>query len=149
MKRKTLVRIHLVATMIAAATIATFFCSSLAAEINGDELLIRTVKKGIVLSLPILVIAMPTLGITGNKLAGSSQNPIVFLKKRRMKLVLINGIMLIALACFLFYRSHFRAIDSIFMVAQAVEFILGLTNLVLIGLNIAGGLKLSGGPKST
>ena len=37
MKRKTVVRIHLVATIIAVVTIATFFTISLIAEIRGDQ----------------------------------------------------------------------------------------------------------------
>jgi len=144
MKRKNLVRIHVIATIIAAITIASFFISSLAAEINGSETAIREVKKVILFSLPVLLIAMPALGATGNMLAGKSQNPIVLAKKRKMKFVLINGLTLISLACFLYYRSHYQTIDGIFFAAQLTEFAFGLTNLTLIGLNIKSGFQLSG-----
>ena len=144
MKRKTLVKIHVIATVIAIMTIATFFVSSLVAEINGSETFLRKVKAAILFSLPILLITMPALGVTGNKLAGKSQNPTVLAKRKRMRFVFVNGITLITLACFLYYRSHYQTIDSIFLVAQVAEFALGLTNLTLIGLNIKSGLQLSG-----
>ncbi len=144
MKRKTLVKIHIVATVIATLTIATFFVSSLAAEINGNETFIREVKEAILYSLPAMLIAMPVLGITGKKLSGKSQNPIVLAKRQRMRFVFVNGLGLIALACFLYYRSQYQTIDSIFIVAQVAEFALGLTNLTLIGLNIKSGFQLSG-----
>jgi hypothetical protein len=87
---------------------------------------------------------MPALGATGNILAGKSQNPIVLAKKRRMRFVFVNGLTLISLACFLYYRSHYQTIDGVFLAAQIAEFVLGLTNLTLIGLNIKSGFQLSG-----
>jgi hypothetical protein len=147
MKRKSLVRIHIIATIIAATAITSFFISSLAAEINGSETTIRKVKEVILYFLPVLLVAMPALGITGNILAGKSLDPIVLAKKRRMKIVFVNGLILITLACFLYYRSHYQTIDSIFLTAQLTEFALGLTNLTLIGLNVKSGFQLSGSLK--
>lgn len=144
MKRKTLVKIHIAATMIAALTIATFFISSLIAEIQGDEILIKAVKTGIFYSLPILFLAMPTLAISGNKLANHSRHPDVLQKQRRMKFIIINGMLLITLAVFLYYRANYHAIDNSFLIAQLAEFAFGFSNLVLISMNIKTGLKLSG-----
>ncbi len=144
MKRKTLVKVHIIATVVAMTTIATFFISSLVAEINGSETVIKNVKKAILYALPVMLVAMPALGVTGNKLCGKSQNPIVLAKRNRMRLVLVNGVGLISLACFLYYRSHYQTIDAIFFVAQVAEFALGLTNMALIGLKIKSGFQLSG-----
>lgn len=144
MKRKTLVIIHITATIKAACTIALFFLSSLIAELMSDEEIIRTVKASIFYSLPVLFFSMPTLAISGRKLAGHSQHPDILKKMARMKLMVFNGIILIALASFLYYYSNYYAIDSTFLYAQIVELILGFTNLLLIGLNIQDGLKLSG-----
>jgi hypothetical protein len=144
MKRKTLVRIHIAATITAVLTIVSFFISSLIAEISGDETIIRNVKEAILFLLPLLLVAMPASGITGSKLAGKSQNRILLLKKKRMIFIFINGVTLIALACFLYYRSHHQTIDGVFWGAQVAEFVLGLTNLILIGLNIRSGFQLSG-----
>ncbi len=144
MKRKIIVRIHIVATVVATVTIATFFLFSLAAEVKGEETFIKKVKQGILYSLPLLIVAMPILKITGNKLAGKSQNAIVLAKQKRMKFVLLNGIALLSLACFLYYRSRYQTIDGVFIMAQVAELLLGLANLVLIGLNTKGGFQLSG-----
>ncbi|HEX2533948.1 MAG TPA: hypothetical protein VHK69_09450 [Chitinophagaceae bacterium] len=144
MKRSTLVKIHVTATVVATLTIAFFFTSSLAAEINGSPLLIRKVKEVILFSLTLLLLAMPALGITGNKLAGNSQHPTVLAKRKRMRFVLGNGMILITLACFLYYRAHHHPLDHIFLGAQVAELILGLANLTLLGLNIRSGFQLSG-----
>ena len=144
MKRKTIVRVHLIATIIAATTIATFFTVSLIAEIRGDEFFIKSVKAFILYALPIMIVSMPALAITGNKLAGQSKNHLVNLKKNRMKFIMINGIVLVSLAIFLYYRSHFQRIDSVFLAFQIAEFIFGLTNLTLISLNARNGMQLSG-----
>lgn len=144
MKRKTVLAGHLTATFVAVVTISSFFAFSLTAEINGDTELIKNVKEGILFSLPLLLFSMPVLNLTGNKLAGNSQNPGVKTKRKRMKFILWNGMALTSLAFFLYYRSHYHTIDGIFLAAQIAEFVLGLTNLALIALNIKSGLQLSG-----
>ena len=144
MKRKTILRAHLIATIVAVITISTFFVISLFAEIKGDKILIKSVKAFILYALPIMVLAMPVLKITGDKLAGKSKNPAVLAKAKRMKIVILNGIGLISLAVFLYYRSHYHMIDNIFLRAQIAEFVLGLANLTLIIINAKSGMQLSG-----
>ena len=135
MKRKKLVTIHLIATIVAVLAISTFFTISLIAEIKGNDDFIRSVKAFILYALPIMVLAMPTLKITGDKLAGKSKSPLILAKIKRMKLVLMNGMILISLAIFLYYRSHYQQIDSVFLIAQIAEFAFGLFNLSLIFMN--------------
>ncbi|PPK87682.1 hypothetical protein CLV84_0632 [Neolewinella xylanilytica] len=144
MKRNTLLTVHLIATIVAALTIATFFSLSLFAELKGDDGIIRSVKAFILYAMPIMILAMPTLKITGDKLAGKSKSPLVLAKVKRMKLILVNGICLVSLAIFLYYRSHYQSIDSVFLLAQIAEFIFGLANLTLIVLNARDGMQLSG-----
>ncbi len=144
MKRKTIIKAHIIATSIAVLTIGCFFSFSLIAEIMGNQEFIKQVKTGILYCLPILVIAMPILGITGKKLAGKSQNPIVTTKMRRMKFVAFNGIILISLAIYLYFRATNNNIDSTFLYVQIIELLFGAINLTLIGLNIKAGMKLSG-----
>ena len=144
MKRKTILRAHLIATIVAVITISTFFALSLFAEIKGDKILIKSVKAFILYALPIMVLAMPALKITGDKLAGKSKNPAVLAKAKRMKFVILNGIGLISLAVFLYYRSHYYMTDNIFLMAQIAEFVLGLANLTLIIINARSGMQLSG-----
>ena len=148
MKHKHLVTIHVVATVIAFSTITIFFTSSLIVEIRGNLEEIQLVKKSILLALPLLLLAMPALAISGNKLGGKSSNPVIVGKKKRMKIMVINGVMLIALAILLYYRSHAVGIDAVFGFLQLVEFSLGLINLTILGLNAKAGLVLSGTGKN-
>lgn len=144
MKRNQLLLLHIIATALAVITIGSFFTLSLRAEIIADEALIKATKTGILYALPILLIVMPTLAITGKKLAGKSKSPIVLMKSKRMNLIMVNGILLVSLVIFLYYRSNFESIDTVFFYAQIAELFFGLSNLTLIGLNIKSGLQLSG-----
>lgn len=144
MKRKNIVKAHLIATIIAALTILTFFSTSLYAEIKGDIELIKSVKAFILYALPIMILAMPILKITGDKLMGKSKNPTILAKAKRMKFVMLNGICLVSLAIFLYYRSHYQTIDGVFLIAQIAEFAFGLANLTLIMINAKIGMQLSG-----
>ncbi|MEM8968744.1 MAG: hypothetical protein AAGE93_20175 [Bacteroidota bacterium] len=143
MKRKNLVKAHLFATAIAVLTISTFSISSLAAELIGQESIIRMVKTGILYALPLLVFSMIALTVTGNKLAGGSRHPELIQKQRRMKFITTNGMILVTLAIFLYYQATYQSINAVFLSAQIAELALGFTNLVLIGMNIKAGLRLS------
>ena len=149
MKRKKIVTIHLIATIGAVLTISTFFTISMIAEIRGDEDYIRSVKAFILYALPVMILAMPTLKITGDRLAAKSINSLISAKAKRMKLVMVNGMILISLAVFLYYRSHYQQIDNIFLTAQIAEFIFGLLNLTLIFINAKTGMQLSGKLKTS
>lgn len=144
MERKTILRIHFLATIVAVMTILSFFSISLYAEILGEKTLIKTVKEFILFALPIMIISMPSLAISGNKLAGKSKNSLIIQKSRRMKFIMFNGFVLVFLAIYLYYRSHYREIDNTFFLLQLTEFAFGLINLTLIGLNARNGMQLSG-----
>jgi hypothetical protein len=137
-------KIHLAATLVAVLTIVSFFFSSLLAELSGELTLIKSVKAGILYTLPLLLLAMFTLKTTGDWLAGRSTAPAVLAKKKRMKLAALNGGVLVSLAIFLYYHSHFHPIGPAFWVAQGAELLLGLVNLMLIALNTRSGFQLSG-----
>jgi len=147
MKRKTIVKTHIIATAIAVLTISCFFSLSLIVEITGNQEFIKQVKTGILYCLPILIVTMPMLGITGKKLAGKSKSPIVATKIKRMKLVALNGIILVSLAIYLYFRATNNNIDNTFLSIQIIELLFGAINLTLIGLNIKAGMKLSGRKK--
>lgn len=144
MKRKTIVKAHIIATSIAVVTIGCFFSFSLIAEIMGNHEFIKQVKTEVLYCLPILLLAMPMLAITGKKLAGKSKSPIVATKMKRMKFVAFNGIILISLAIYLYFRAINNNIDSTFLGVQIIELLFGAINLTLLGLNIKAGMKLSG-----
>ena len=148
MKRSKIVTAHITATIIAFLTIGSFFSFSLFAEIIGEELFIKQVKIVILYCLPILVITMPMLAISGKKLAGNSKNPIVSKKMTRMKFIAFNGMVLITLAIYLYYHAIYKTIDSTFLYVQILELLIGTVNLGLILMNINSGLKLSGWKKN-
>ncbi|WP_292008588.1 hypothetical protein [Chryseobacterium sp.] len=143
MERKGIIRIHIIASIISFSTILIFFSMSLFAEINGNEGLIKNVKRNILVGLPLMIITMPALAITGKKLAGKSQNILILIKQKRMKFILANGILLILLAGFLYYYSHYIALNTTFLIFQLLEFFCGLANLTMIGMNIKDGIQLS------
>jgi len=147
MKRKRIIRIHILASIAALLLICTFFTASLLAELDSDIYVIRNVKRGILYAIPLLLVTMPVLGISGLKLAGNSRHSLVLLKKRRMKFIALNGGILIFLAIFLFYWSHYHKIDGIYLICQIIELLLGAVNLSLIGMNIKDGWTLSGKKK--
>jgi hypothetical protein len=91
-----------------------------------------------------MIISMAALAISGKKLAGKSKNPLVVHKSNRMKFIMMNGFILVFLAIYLYYRSHYIEIDKTFIVFQITEFIFGIANLSLIGLNAKSGMQLSG-----
>ena len=144
MKRKETVTLHVAATVLAVITISSFFSFSLIAELMGDKPFIRQVKTGILYCLPILLVVMPVLAVSGKKLAGNSKNPMVTNKMKRMKRIAFNGVLLVSLAIYLYYHAVYKTIDRTFLYIQIMELIIGALNLGLIGKNIHSGLQLSG-----
>lgn len=144
MKRKTIVKAHIISTSIAVVTIGCFFSFSLVAEIMGNQEFIKQIKIGVLYGLPVLLVAMPMLAMTGKKLAGNSKSTIVATKMKRMKFVAFNGVILISLAIYLYFRAVNNNIDSTFLGVQIIELLFGAINLTLLGLNIKAGMKLSG-----
>lgn len=135
--------VHIIAAMIAFLTIVSFFGFSLLAEIMGNNEFIIKVKTTILYCLPILIIAMPAVAVSGNKLAGKSEHPLVLAKAKRMKFIAANGFILIGLAIYLYYHATNEPIDQTFLMVQVVELAFGFTNLMLMGLNIRDGFALS------
>jgi len=144
MNKSVLLKGHVVATIIAFSTISSFFFSTLWAEVFGGASMILKVKTLIFYLLPVLIIAMPVLASTGFRLAAKSNSGLVSRKVKRMRIIGINGILLITMAVFLYLRALDFQFDSLFWSAQMLELGLGGTNLILIGLNIRDGLRLSG-----
>lgn len=144
MNKSVLLKGHVVATIIAFLTISTFFFSTLWAEVFGGASIILKVKTLIFYLLPVLIVAMPVLAFTGIRLAAKNSSELVSRKLKRMRKIGINGVLLISMAVFLYLRALNFHFDFLFWSMQVIELGLGGTNLVLIGLNIRDGLRLSG-----
>ena len=139
-------RIHFLAGLLATLTIATFFSVSLFSELLGTKETIATVKALIVMpGLLVLIPAVVATGISGVVLSRSRQGRLVAAKKKRMPFIAANGV-LILVPCAIFLNRWAAAgtFDTTFYWVQGLEFLAGVTNLGLMGLNIRDGLKMSG-----
>ena len=143
-KRKMYSKIHKVSGIVALLVISSFFISSLYGEIIGNHNIIIAIKTYIVFTIPVMLILMPTCAITGKKMAGKSKSQIVKSKNKRVKFIALNGIILITLAIVLYKRAINGEIDSDFLTIQIVEFVFGLTNIIMLGLMIKDGRILTG-----
>ncbi|MDO9118305.1 MAG: hypothetical protein Q7U39_10125 [Nitrospira sp.] len=138
--------IHLVAGLLAALTIATFFLSSVAVELFGAHEAVATVKALIV--MPGLFILIPAIAATGGSgfvIAKSRKGRLVDAKKRRMPFIAANGLLvLLPCAIVLDRLASAGAFDTTFYVVQGIELLAGAVNLTLMGMNIRDGIRMSG-----
>lgn len=139
-------KIHLLAGLIATLTIATFLISTLLVELFGDHATIAQIKSLIVMpGLFILIPALAITGATGFSWSQSRTGRLVENKKRRMPLIAANGILiLLPAAIMLNLWAAAGVFDTYFYVVQTIELIAGPINLILMGLNIRDGWKLTG-----
>ena len=139
-------KIHFFAGIFATATIGVFFLSTALVELFGSHEEMAAVKRLIV--MPGLFLLVPALAATGSSgffLSKSRCSRLVDAKKKRMPFIAANG-MLVLLPCAIVLNRWASAgsFDAAFYYVQAIELLAGATNLVLMGLNIRDGLKLSG-----
>jgi hypothetical protein len=142
----TLSRVHLAAALLAMLTIALFLVSTVVVEATGAHTAVARVKGLIVVpGLFVLVPAIALTGSTGFVLSRGWQAPLVARKKRRMRLIAGNGLLILVPAAIVLDQwAGAGAFDARFYVAQAVELVAGGTNLTLMGLNMRDGLRLRG-----
>lgn len=137
---------HLIAGVLATLTIATFFVSTILVELLGSTDSIVTVKRLIVIpGLFILVPAIAATGGSGFSLSKARRGRLVDSKKKRMPFIAVNGLLvLIPCAIFLDLWASKGSFDTRFYLVQGLELAAGATNLVLMGLNMRDGLRLTG-----
>jgi hypothetical protein len=144
-KRHILARIHAIAGVLAFVTILTFLSSSLAAELWGSAATTASVKQAIAWALLILVPALIATGASGFKMAGPSPKGVLANKLKRMRLIAGNGMLvLVPSALFLAWKAAQAEFDTAFIAVQIVELAAGSANLMLMGLNIRDGWRLTG-----
>ncbi len=139
-------RLHLFAGLLASLCIATFFLSTVVVELFGSHAAVAQLKSLIVTpGLWILIPAMAAAGGSGTFLSKSRRGQLVDAKKKRMRFIAANGL-LVLVPCALILNRWASAgmFDATFYVVQAIELIAGATNLTLLGLNARDGLRLAG-----
>lgn len=137
--------VHPLAGAIALLTIATFWSATLISELLGNPAVITQVKSLIPWGFLILIPAMATVGATGFRYAGKRRGPIVEAKRKRMPVVALNGLLILVPAAFyLAAKAQAGAFDTAFFLVQGIELFAGATNIVLLGLSMRDGLRLTG-----
>jgi hypothetical protein len=138
--------IHGFAGGLAILTIATFWTSSFVSEIFLTEAAVIEVKRSIVYyGLVPFVLLMAITGGSGNFLTKNRQSKIVQSKMKRMKILALNGFLLmIPSALFLHHKTSLGEFDPIFYSVQVLELAVGLLQLFLLSQNFREGLLLSG-----
>jgi hypothetical protein len=138
-------RVHAAVGTLALVTVASFWISTVWSEVTGDPVVITTVKRGILWGMAWLVPLMALTGGSGFRLARGWSDPLIARKLWRMKLAGANGLLVLApSAVVLAQRASAGQFDRMFYVVQAVELAAGLAQLMLLGLNMRDGLRLSG-----
>lgn len=138
--------LHRLAASAAILCIATFFSATIFVELFANGESIATLKSLIVWpGLFILVPSIALTGISGFVLAKSRSGKLVQQKKKRMPFIAANGILvLIPCAIFLDRWASVGAFDTHFYVLQGVELLAGAINLILMGMNMRDGFRMSG-----
>jgi hypothetical protein len=137
--------VHRSAGAIAFLTIAAFWTSTVVTELFAGPSAVTSVKTAIPYGLIVLVPALAAAGGSGFRLARGRRGGLLGAKARRMPIIAANGILvLVPAAFFLAAKARAGQFDAVFYAVQLLEIVAGATNLVLIGLNISDGLRLSG-----
>ena len=138
--------IHGLAGGLAILTTATFWVASFVSELFLTEAAVIEVKRSIVYyGLAPLVLFMAITGGSGNFLTRNRQNKIVQSKLKRMKVLALNGfLVMIPSALFLHHKASLGEFDRIFYSVQVLELAVGLLQIFLLSQNFREGLMLSG-----
>jgi len=137
--------IHPIAGTIGFLIILAFWTSTVGSELFGSVELITAVKRTIPWGFSILVPALAMTGLSGFRLAGGVSTGPIASKRRRMKFIAGNGLLVLAPSAFyLALLASHGAFDGRFYAVQAVELVAGAVNLALMALNMRDGLRLTG-----
>lgn len=136
-------RIHALAGLLAMLIIASFWISTLIAEVFLSDAAVAWVKQHILLALTALVPLLMITGASGFTLGKHSQNPLIIAKRRRMPFIALNGlIILVPAAIYLNWKAQAGMFDTGFYAVQVLELLAGATNLLLMATNARDGLRL-------
>lgn len=138
--------VHKSSGILALLTICTFWTSTIVGEVFLDPAAIVAVKSAIPWGFLILIPAMAVAGATGFRLARGRTAGVLGAKRRRMPFIAANGLLvLIPAAFFLASKAQSGAFDATFYTVQSLELIAGAANILLLGLNIRDGRRMTVG----
>lgn len=136
-------KIHAVAGGLALLTVSCFWISTVATELSGNAELIATAKAAILWGMVVLIPAMAVAGASGFSLGKGWKSPVVGHKKRRMRIIAANGLLVLVPSAYVLagWAAEGR-FDTAFMIVQALELVAGAVNITLLSLNMRDGLAL-------
>lgn len=137
-------KLHAAAGGIALLCVASFWLSTIIVETLGSPAAIASAKGWILRGMAILIPAMAIVGASGMALGRRRRDPLSLAKKRRMRLIAANGlIILVPSAVFLAGRAADGVFDLWFYGVQALELVAGALNITLLGRNFRDGLRMT------
>lgn len=136
-------KLHAAAGTVALLTVTCFWISTVAAELTGQAETIAAVKAAILAGMVVLIPAMVVAGASGFSLGKGWRSPVVQHKKRRMRIIAANGlVVLLPSAYVLAGWAGAGRFDAVFFTVQALELAAGAVNIALLSLNMRDGLAL-------
>ncbi|WP_256077927.1 hypothetical protein [Massilia sp. YIM B04103] len=136
--------VHAIAGVASFLFIATFWTSTVIAELFLSQGAVASVKLAVAYALIAFIPCMAATGATGFIMGGKSTFPLLADKRRRMPIIGLNGLLvLVPAALYLSAKAQAGEFDAGFYRVQAVEIIAGALNLFLMGLNIRDGRRMS------
>lgn len=137
-------RLHPVLGGLALALVATFWLSTVIAELTADHATILSVKTAVLYAMILLIPAMAGVGASGFRLGARMKHPLIAAKRRRMPLIALNGLLvLLPSAIFLQGRAATGIFDDWFFVVQGLELAAGALNVTLLALSLRDGRALA------
>jgi sorbitol-specific phosphotransferase system component IIC len=138
--------VHAIAGTLALLLVASFWTATLVSELFLDADAVVAVKQTIArYGLVALVVAMAATGGSGFSLGKNRKGRLVEEKKKRMPIIGANGLLvMIPSALFLSMKATAGEFDTLFYGVQAIELIVGVVQLTLLGRNFRSGLRLTG-----
>lgn len=137
--------IHAGAGAVVLVCLLSCWISTAVAELFLGPAAVVAVKLGVLTGLWVLVPAMAIVGGSGFSLANGRVGGLVDAKRKRMRIVGMNGLLImLPSAFFLAHKAAAGQFDLLFYVIQGVELTVGMVQLLLIGRNFKDGLALAG-----
>ncbi|MFE0013365.1 hypothetical protein ACFWXH_00875 [Mesorhizobium sp. NPDC059054] len=142
-------KVHAAAGAVALLAVVCFWLSTAVAEVSGNVETIATVKSAILAGMVVLIPAMALAGASGFSLGKGWKSPVVQRKKRRMRFIAVNGMLILLPSAYMLagWAAQGR-FDAAFVVVQALEFAAGAANITLLSLNMRDGLALRRKPSA-
>ncbi|WP_395450155.1 hypothetical protein ACHMW7_10325 [Aminobacter sp. UC22_36] len=136
-------KLHAAAGGVALLTVACFWISTVAAELTGNAETIAAAKAAILAGMVVLIPAMMIAAASGFSLGKGWKSPVVQHKKRRMRIIAANGLLVLLPSAYVLAGwAEAGRFDTAFVVVQALELVAGAINIALLSLNMRDGLAL-------